>query len=73
MIDGHREQVVGEAREPTFKEFMIATTRPLRKAAATDGIPTGVKAVVALPYHVGVVSRDGVGMEGRYNAGWQQK
>ena len=50
MIDRHTEQVVGEAREPAFKEFMAATIQPMQKGAATDEILKGVWQLS--PYYV---------------------
>ena len=59
---------MGVAGEPTFKEFLAATRRPMRQGAATVGIPTRVWQL--LPYYVMwmLYLGDSVGMEGRHNA-----
>ena len=50
LIDRHVRKTLGEGKPPTYKEFMRATSRPLGKGAAADGIPTG--AWQLLPYQV---------------------
>ena len=50
LIDRHTRVVVGEAKPPSFKEFVTASHRPLGKGAAAEGPPTGTWQL--LPYKV---------------------